>query len=211
MEIDIRLDKPPLQAIDPLRPVIFRGCRCLIDKMEYSLPAGREVAVRLTLRTISTLGRYDIDKEQNIPAISMTAQGLGWALYECDWQAAEDAKRPELDRKAYLRFKEMLADREVWNEGENIIVDPLGVIATGDWIEEIPTILPATEPTAQTGTRKLKRFRGRIYYNCYMVRRIYNTATDATISKEITGGVVAGTFVDYEFDAVYVSTYMVRR
>lgn len=211
VEIDIRLDKPTLQAIDPLRPVIFRGCRCLIDKMEYSLPAGREVAVRLTLRTISTLGEYDIDKEQNIPAISMTAQGLGWALYECDWQAAEDAKRPELDRKAYLRFKEMLADREDRDGDTQIVVDPIGVIATGDWIEEIPTVLPETEPTAQIGSRKMKKFRGRIYYDCYMVRKVYDPDSGYLVSAERIGGVVAGTFADYEFDAVYVSTYVVRR
>lgn len=211
VEIDVRLKKWQLQQLDILRPVVVGGCLCLIDKLEYTLPSGPDIPVSLTLRTISTLGTYDIDQEQGIPAVAMTGVGLAWAWYEGDWQAAEDAKRPQLDQQAYLKFKTMLAYREVWGDGTDIFVDPMGVSNTGSWVEEMPRTLPATIPTAPAGTYRLETFRGRIYYSCRMVKRVHDPETGALISKEVVGDVVGYTFVDYTFDAVYISAYVVKR
>ncbi len=211
IETRIRIGKGTLQEIDMLRPVIFRGCRCLIERMEYTLPSGTEVAISLKLRTISPLGSYDIEAEQGIPAVSMTAAGLGWVFLSCDWQEAEDELRPELDRTALLRFRTMLQNREGGERGDEMVVDAAGITATGNWIEEIPKTLPAGTPTAPVGTRKVVIFRGRVYYSCRMTRHIYDPETDATISKTPVGDVVAGTFVDYTFEAIYVSAYTVRR
>ena len=211
LEVTIRLPKKLLRGIDILQPVMLHGCRCLIEKMEYRLPSAGEVEVDMTLQTISPLGRYNIAKEQGIPAVAMTALGLGWAFMEGDWQAAEDAKRPALDQQALMRFRQELRHLTWSGEKEEIIIDPLGVVATSDWVEEMPTTLPPDIPTEAPGTKKYVTFRGRIYYACRLVRRIFDPETGATIAKEITGDIVARTFVDYTFDAVYISTYLVRQ
>ena len=67
-----------LQGIDLLRPVKLQGIRCLIERMAYSLPgAGATVAVDFTLRTINTVGSYDISAEQGLPQFRMWSN-LTW-------------------------------------------------------------------------------------------------------------------------------------
>ena len=44
-----------------------------------------------------------------------------------------------------------------------------------------------------------------------MVKRVHDPETGALISKEVVGDVVGYTFVDYTFDAVYISAYVVKR
>ena len=105
----------------------------------------------------------------------------------------------------------MLQNHEGGERGDELIVDAAGITATGNWIEEIPKTLPVGTPTAPVGTRKGVIFRGRVYYSCRMTRHVYDPETDATISKTPVGDVVAGTFVDYTFAAIYVSAYTVRR
>ncbi len=211
VEIDIRMAKSEYQGINILKPVLFKGSRCLIDKVEYSLPSGPWLKMRLTLRTIDTLGKYDIEAEQNIPAVAMTAVGLGWVLCDYDWQTAEDEAKPAMEKTALMRFQQLLSDQVVYGEGVDICVDAVGITATSDWIEDIPKTLPANVPTALAGTRKIVKLRGRVYFYCRMVKKVFDPETGVTISKEPIGDVVAHTFVDYTFDAVYVSAYVVKR
>ena len=211
VELDVRLSKKEMKKIDILRPVVYKGCLCLIDKMEYTLPAKDKVAIRVSLKTISTLGNYDIDKEQGIPAVEMVGVGNAWVLRECDWQAVEDALQPDLDREAWLKFKSALKHLEWHGEGEELVVDPQGVYAVGDWIETIPTTKPADTPPAPIGASKLFRFKGHVYYDCRMVRRTFDDVTGVTVTKETEGEVVGRTFVEFTFDAKYVSGYVVKR
>ena len=211
IEIKARLSKKLLSSIDILRPVMLHGCRCLIEKMEYRLPSGPDVDVSATLQSISTIGEYNIDKEQGIPAVAMTATGLRWVLYEWNWQDAEDAKRPQLDQEAWLKFREQLAGLEVQGDGEDILVDPLGIAAISDWVEELPEVLPGEIPSVPAGSKKLVTFHGRINYSCSLVRRVYYPDTGETISKTVTGEPVGYTSVDYTFDAVYICAYIAKQ
>ena len=71
VELTARIAKHRLRALELLRPVTLKGLRCLIDREAYSLPAGREIDVELTLRAIQTQGNYDIEAEQGIPNLKM--------------------------------------------------------------------------------------------------------------------------------------------
>jgi len=60
VEVPARIDKLTFFRLDTLSPVMFRGVRCLIDTLSYSLPASADMSVDLKLRTISTHGEYNI-------------------------------------------------------------------------------------------------------------------------------------------------------
>lgn len=83
IEIKGRLKLQEVQQLDMFRPVMFRGVRCLIDTVNYSLPGGREVAVEIKLRTIQTQGTYDIAAEQNIPDFTLLDTDFYWQ-YQSD-------------------------------------------------------------------------------------------------------------------------------
>lgn len=76
--LQARIPKEILVGMNLLWPVAFRGIRCLIDKISYSLPASGDVPVELTLRPIMTQGDYDIKKVQAIPSISLADKKLAW-------------------------------------------------------------------------------------------------------------------------------------
>lgn len=81
VEVKARFNKTEVFALDLLWAVRLNNIRCLIDTATYSLPAGRDVAVDLKLRPISTQGTYDIKAEQNVPDFSAASRHLEWALY----------------------------------------------------------------------------------------------------------------------------------
>lgn len=85
VEIDTRVNKPELSSLGLLDVYTFKGIRCLIDTMTYSLPAGRYVAVEMKLRTIQTQGNYDIAAEQNVPDFSAGSRHLEWRLLSDDY------------------------------------------------------------------------------------------------------------------------------
>ncbi len=80
VEIPVNLEKRPAGGLDLMRPVTFRGVRCLIDSISYALPAPRSIHAKLRLRAISTQGVYDIKAEQGIPDFSAGARHLAWVL-----------------------------------------------------------------------------------------------------------------------------------
>lgn len=71
VEATARMSKTSLKEIDMLQPVRIGGLRCLIDRMSYALPSGRDADVDMTLQSIQTQGEYDIEQEQAIPGIRM--------------------------------------------------------------------------------------------------------------------------------------------
>ncbi len=110
VELPARIKKHDILKLNMLDVCRYKGIRCLIDSMEYSLPAGRDVAVDMTLRTIQTHGTYDIEKEQNIPNFAVAAKHLAWRLvYEylapsyCDTPAncAQAAKVYKINHSSY--------------------------------------------------------------------------------------------------------------
>lgn len=83
VEVKARIDKRHLQEISMLKPYGFNGVRVLVDTMNYTLPAIRDVQTDLKLRPIQTQGQgyYDITAEQNIPNFAAAARHLAWHLY----------------------------------------------------------------------------------------------------------------------------------
>lgn len=78
IEIKGRLKLQEIQQLDMFRPVMFKGVRCLIDTVNYSLPGGKEIAVEIKLRTIQTQGTYNIATEQNIPNFTLLDTDYYW-------------------------------------------------------------------------------------------------------------------------------------
>ena len=78
IEIKGRLKLQEIQQLDMFRPVMFKGVRCLIDTVNYSLPGGKEIAVEIKLRTIQTQGTYNIAAEQNIPNFTLLDTDYYW-------------------------------------------------------------------------------------------------------------------------------------
>lgn len=66
VEVPALIGRRDLPGIDMLRPVRFGHLPCLIDKMEYDLPASDPVAVTMTLRPIATQGEYDFGAENPV-------------------------------------------------------------------------------------------------------------------------------------------------
>jgi hypothetical protein len=79
VEAPMRIDKTELLKLEMFTPVMLKGVRCLIDKLNYDLPAGRYVQTTATLRPIMPLGTYDIAAEQGIADFSAAARRLYWA------------------------------------------------------------------------------------------------------------------------------------
>ncbi len=82
IEVGAYLHKVFLRGVDMLRPEQVFGARCLIDKLDYALPTGNTVPITLTLRTITTQGKYDIAHEQGIPNFSSANRRLEWSTIE---------------------------------------------------------------------------------------------------------------------------------
>lgn len=78
--IKARVPKEILVGMNLIQPVSYRGIRCLIDKMTYSLPAYGDVPVEFTLHPIMTQGEYNIKQIQAIPSISLADKMLAWRL-----------------------------------------------------------------------------------------------------------------------------------
>jgi hypothetical protein len=79
VEAPMRIDKAELLKLEMFTPIKLKGVRCLIDKLNYNLPAGRYVETTATLRPIMPLGTYDIEAEQGIADFSAAARRLYWA------------------------------------------------------------------------------------------------------------------------------------
>lgn len=158
IEVTVRMKTSELNGFDMLRPVLFRGVRCLVDRMEYSLPAGSEVNVTFTLRTIQTQGQYFIDNEQDIPPFRI----VGTAF---EWKVQSDGYDESLLRdKSFQRmaFDAWTADNEYTPHGtvgDLWYIDPDGVV--GSELERLTdpgdyTALPVPTMAGETKEVTLK-------------------------------------------------------
>ena len=94
LETSMHIDKKALDTLNPLSPVTVGNIRCLIDTLSYTLPSDKTVSTEIKLRTISTLGNYDIDSERNIPVLSFfdpVSYHLKWELESSDIDTVTDA------------------------------------------------------------------------------------------------------------------------
>ena len=80
VDVPLLVKKSDFSSLDMFTPLVFRGVRCLINTISYSLPTGEHIAADVSLRTISTHGDYDIRTEQNIPDFAAASRTLAWVL-----------------------------------------------------------------------------------------------------------------------------------
>lgn len=80
VEVNTRVNKLDLPLFGIIDVYKFKGIRCLIDTMTYSLPSGRNMSVNMKLRTLQPHGVYNIVQEQNVPDFSAGSRHLEWRL-----------------------------------------------------------------------------------------------------------------------------------
>ena len=202
VEVDIMYNKISLNNLDILAPVSFYSVRCLIDKLNYSLPSGSSVPVSLTLRTIQTHGVYDIEKEQNVPNFAAAARHLEWRFNSETY--GEHLNTTQARAAAANRFVTV-------NDYQ-----PHGVQGDYDCVEANSAILASMErllPTWQTddslpqpvniGQKLTRKYNVRIYYDIY---EIHDMGYEDWELDELSIG-TSYADVDYtvEFVAVWVN------
>lgn len=169
VEVPARVDKMDFLQLDTLTPVVFRGVRCLIDKMTYQLPTGKEIQTDLTLRTISTHGNYNIKQEQNVPDFSAAARHLEWFLKS---ETYSDAMLTVIDNKvaAARKYRTDTGYQAHGVEGDYYDVTAAGAVpksiarATLTW--QTDTTKP--KPSAP-GARNLRKYNALLTYDIYEV------------------------------------------
>lgn len=203
VELSCRINKLELYRYNLLEIFTFKGIRCLIDSMTYSLPAGREVTVDMKLRTMQTQGDYNITEEQNIPDFAAAARHLEWRLKSETYGDALDtvytqsaAASKFIDESGYQEHGEV---GDYWYVGVN------GVVCTGltrgslTWQND-PSL---PEPSA-AGATNLRTYKAILGYDIY---EIHNMATgpeeeDWELDETPIGHTVV--YVDYSVTLVAV-------
>ncbi len=188
VEVNTRLLKSSLSGLDMLKPYTFKGVRVMIDTLNYSLPSGREVSVDMTLRTVQTMGAYDIETEQNIPPFASAARHLEWFLYS-------ESYGPELDNQntrsqAALKYIE---ENHYTSHGDSYIDKESAVLKrmirlNPTW--RIDKTLPAPGDQGQSNRRI---YRAYLTYDIYEMN--YNGST-VPVRSDVPIGTVSVT-VDY--------------
>lgn len=132
------IPKGELQNIELLKPVTFRGIKCLIDTLSYQLPTAKDIACNMKFRTLATQGKYDIKTEQNIPYFSVAARHLEWCLV---WEVYGNRllEGYNYKKQAIQKFREDTGYQNHTDEDGNYwTLDPYGAkpksIARGDLI-----------------------------------------------------------------------------
>lgn len=168
VEINARVNKSSLSLFGILDVYTFKGIRCLIDTMTYSLPSGRNVSVDMKLRTILPHGKYDIKEEQKVPDFSAGTRHLEWRLLGENYG-------PELDtyaarRQAANNYISCYEYEPHGTEGDYWCVDANSAVFKGmsrvqpTWQND--STIPAPTGINQKLTRKYK---AHIFYDIYEI------------------------------------------
>lgn len=168
VEVDIVYNKISLNFLDMLTPVVFNSVRCLIDKLNYSLPSGSSVPVSLTLRTIQTHGVYDIEKEQNVPNFAAALRHLNWRQMSDTYST--DLNTIQARTAAANRFITANNYQPHGTQGDYYYVEAGSAIFTG-----MERLLPTwqtdstmPQPTS-AGQNLIRKYNARIYYDIYEI------------------------------------------
>ncbi|MDE6276989.1 MAG: hypothetical protein K2M06_02670 [Muribaculaceae bacterium] len=168
IEVDMVFNKIHLNTLDVFTPVMLKSVRCLIDKLNYSLPSGKSVPVSATLRTIQTHGNYDIEKEQNIPAFAAALRHLEWRQKSETFGEGLDT---ELTRLAAAN--RYVQDNDYQPHGTT--GDYYYIGAKGAVYSKALKLMPIwqsddTVPKPTSAGQKLTRlYKARIYYDIYEI------------------------------------------
>lgn len=169
VEVPARIDKMDFLQLDTLTPVVFRGVRCLIDKMTYQLPTGKEIQTDLTLRTISTHGNYNIKQEQNVPDFSAAARHLEWFLKS---ETYSDAMLTVIDNKmaAARKYRTDTGYQAHGVEGDYYDVTAAGAVPKSIARAALTWQTDTTKPKpAAHGARNSRKYNALLTYDIFEV------------------------------------------
>lgn len=169
VEVPARVDKMDFLQLDTLTPVVFRGVRCLIDKMTYQLPTGKELQADLTLRTISTHGNYNIKQEQNVPDFSAAARHLEWFLKS---ETYSDAMLTVIDNKmaAARKYRTDTGYQAHGVEGDYYDVTAAGAVPKSIARAALTWQTDTTKPKpAAYGARNSRKYNALLTYDIFEV------------------------------------------
>lgn len=168
VEVNTRVNKLDLTLFNIIDVYKFKGIRCLIDTMTYSLPSGRNMSVDMKLRTLQPHGVYNIIKEQNIPDFSAGTRHLEWRLLADNYgdNLNNDAAR-RLAANNYISYADYQphgTEGDYWliNMRSAVFVSMSRVQPT--W--ENDTTIPAPTSINQKLTRKYK---ARLIYDIFEI------------------------------------------
>lgn len=202
VEVPVHIDKLDIFQLDTLRPVIFRGVRCLVDTLTYSLPAPADVPVDLKLRTISTHGKYNIKEEQNVPDFAAAGRHLEWFLKSETY--SEDMLQTMGNKvAAAAKYKKDTGYKPHGTEGDYYDVTAASAV---------PVSIARSYPTWQTdttkpappyhGARNLRKYKALLTYDIYELHDMsYQDGPEDWELDEVPMGAVSIT-VEYDVELV---------
>lgn len=168
VEINTRVNKLDLSLFGIIDVYTFKGIRCLIDTMNYSLPSGRNVSVNMKLRTIQPHGKYNIAEEQKVPDFSAGSRHLEWRLLGDNY--GEALNTYEARRQAANNYISCYEYQPHGTEGDYWYIGPAGAVFRSmsrvqpTW--ENDTTIPEPTGINQKLTRKYK---ARLIYDIYEI------------------------------------------
>ncbi|WP_289299675.1 hypothetical protein [Duncaniella muris] len=191
VEVPARIDKLTFFRLDTLSPVMFRGVRCLIDTLSYSLPASTDMPVDLKLRTISTHGEYNIKDEQNVPEFSAATRHLEWFLksetYSEDLLHVTANKQAAADKyKAATGYTPHGTEGDWWTVNVNSAV-PVSIARTGlTWQTDDSKPIPVTH-----GVRYNRKYKALLTYEIFEIHDLsyYDGPEDWELDEVALGSV----------------------
>lgn len=168
VEINTRVNKLDLSLFGVIDVYTFKGIRCLIDTMNYSLPSGRNISVDMKLRTIQPHGKYNITEEQKVPDFSAGSRHLEWRLLSDNY--GEALNTYEARRLAANNYISCYEYQPHGTEGDYWYIGPAGAVFRSmsrvlpTW--ENDTTIPEPTGIYQKLTRKYK---ARLIYDIYEI------------------------------------------
>lgn len=156
IEVTAYIPKDDIRRMDLLGIYRLHGVRCLIDSMNYSLPAGAKVPVNLKLRTIQTQGKYNINKEQAVPEFKIGTKQLAWRVLSETYGPAISTDLTRMEAAAtfidHIDYHARSYGSEVWFIAGDSAV--LADIRRGNIIWQNDTSLPEPLHITQKLTRQ---------------------------------------------------------
>ena len=203
VEISAVINKLDLYRLNILNPVRLGNVRCLIDTVNYSLPASKNVPVDLKLRTIQTQGIYDITSEQNVPNFSVAGRHLEWRLKSETY--GDNLNTPDARREAARKYCETTGYQPSGNSGDYYLVDIRSAILisisrslTWQNDESVPT-------PASPGMRNFRKYKAILMYEIFEVHDMGNYDFDDWELDEIPLGSVS---IEVEYDVELVARWV---
>ena len=167
VEVSGVINKLDLYRLNILKPVRLGNIRCLIDTVNYSLPAGKNVPVDMKLHTIQTQGIYDIKAEQNVPNFSVAGRRLEWRLKSETY--GDNLNNIDARSAAAKKYCDIEGYRPSGSQGDYYTVDPRSAILISMSRRQTWQNDPSLPAPVIQGQRNLRKYKAILTYEIFEV------------------------------------------